>query len=80
MVDQAQKLLTLTESECKKVGLQLNPKKTKVVNYNSRVDTPLKTMEGNELQEVQDFNYLGSLIACTESDIKARKGKAWNKG
>jgi len=34
-------------------------------------------MEGKELREVQDLNYLGSLIACTESDIKARKGKDW---
>ena len=32
VVDQARKLLTLTESECKKVGLQLNPKKTEVIN------------------------------------------------
>ena len=53
VVDQARKLLALTESECKKVGLQLNPKKTEVINYNSSVDTPLKTMEGKDLQEVQ---------------------------
>ena len=53
VVDQARKLLTLTESECKKVGLQLNPKKTEVINYSSSVDTPLKTMEGKDLQEVQ---------------------------
>lgn len=32
VVDQARKLLTLTESECNKVGLQLNPKKTEVIN------------------------------------------------
>ena len=70
VVDQAQKLPTLTESEWKKVGLQLNLKNIEVINYNSSVDTPLKTMEGKELQEVQDFNYLVSLIACTESDIK----------
>ena len=49
---------SLTESECKKVGLQLNPKKTEVIHYNSSVDTPLKTMEGKELQEVQDFNII----------------------
>ena len=34
-------------------------------------------MEGKELREVQDLNYLGSHIACTESDIRARIGKAW---
>ena len=49
VVDHARKLLTLTESECKKVGLQLNSKKTEVIQYNSSVDTPLKTMEGKEL-------------------------------
>ena len=32
-------------------------------------------MEGKELR-VQDFNYLGSLIASTENNIKARKGEA----
>ena len=57
VVDQAQKLLTLTESEYKKVGLQLNPKKTEVIYYNSSVDTPLKNMEGKKLREVQDLNY-----------------------
>ena len=34
-------------------------------------------MDGKELREVQDLNYLGSHIACTESDIRARIGKAW---
>ena len=34
-------------------------------------------MEGKELREVQDLNYLSSHIACTESDIRARIGKAW---
>ena len=77
-VDQVQKPLTLTESESEKAGQQLNPKKTEVIKYNSSVDdTLLKTVEGKELREVQDFKYFGSLIASTENNIKARKGKAW---
>ena len=34
-------------------------------------------MEGKGLREVRNFKYLGLLIASTENDIKARKGKAW---
>ena len=75
-VDQVQKPLTLTESESEKAGQQLNPKKTEVIKYNSSFDTLLKTMEGKELREVQDFKYLRSLIASTENNKKARKGKA----
>ena len=45
VVDQARKLLTLTESECKKVGLQVNSKKTEAIKYNSSVDKLWKTTE-----------------------------------
>lgn len=75
-VDQVQKPLTLTESQSEKAGQQLNPKKTEVITYNSSFDSLLKTMEGKELREVLDFKYFGSLIASTENNKKARKGKA----
>jgi len=29
------------------------------------------------LHILQDFKYLGSMMSCTEADIKARKGMAW---
>ena len=39
-VEQAQELLTRVETECAKVGLRLNAKKTKVITYNILPDHP----------------------------------------
>ena len=44
VVDQALTInYALTEMECTGVGLQLNPKKTEAIKYNSSEDSPLKT-------------------------------------
>ncbi|KAJ4925013.1 hypothetical protein JOQ06_003960, partial [Pogonophryne albipinna] len=77
-VEQAQELLNRVESECAKVGLRLNAKKTEVITYNILPEhPPLTTTEGTVLKEVKDFKYLGSWVNSTEQDLKVRKVLAW---
>ena len=77
-VEQAQELLTRVETECAKVGLRLNAKKTEVITYNILPDhPPLMTTGGNALKEANDFKYLGSWVNSSEQDLKVRKALAW---
>ena len=56
-VEQACILLTEVERHCKRIGLGLNAKKTKVMPQN--VDDPsVTTLDGTLLEVVQDFKYL----------------------
>ena len=60
-MEQAQELLSRVESECAKVGLRLNAKKTEVITYNIAMEhPPLTTRGGTALKEVNDFKYLKS--------------------
>ena len=52
------------ESECKKIGLQLNDKTTKVMTFNTG-DTTITTSDG-------------VWIATTEHDLKIRRAQAWS--
>ena len=76
-VQEARDLLLAVESECKKMGLQLNTKKTKVMAYNID-DTNISTLDGTVLEVKTDFKYLGSWIASTEQDMKIRRALTWN--
>ena len=51
---QAQELLGRVETECAKVGLRLNPKKTEYLTFNLP-DKRLKTIGYVELRKVEDF-------------------------
>jgi hypothetical protein len=76
-IQQAQQLLSLVETECKNVGLELNAKKTEVMTYNIEDQCPIKTTSGAVLKRVADFKYLGSWVESTEQDVKIRKALAW---
>ena len=77
-IQHAQQLLLRVETECNKVELGLNAKKTEVMTYNRPLNmTPLRTVSGDVLMEVVDFKYLGSWVESTEADIKIRKALAW---
>ncbi|KAJ8351951.1 hypothetical protein SKAU_G00234270 [Synaphobranchus kaupii] len=77
-VEQAQELLTRVETECAKIGLWLNAKKTEVITYNILPDhPPLMTTGGTALKEVTDFKYLGSWVNSSEQDLKVRKAISW---
>ena len=64
-------LLLAMEGECKKIGLQLNDRKTKVMPYNID-DATIAALDGMVLEVKKDFKFLGSWIASTEQDIKIR--------
>ena len=78
-VRQAQELLTAVETECARVGLRLNAKKTEVITYNisPQDHAPLKTTGGTALKEVDNFKYLGSWVNSSEQDLRVRKALAW---
>ena len=73
-IEQAQSILSSVQRECQKVGIALNAKKTKYIIYN--IDTKwaaLKTIDGIEVEKVENFKYLGSWVDSTDKDIKIRK-------
>ena len=59
------------------VGLTLNKQKTKILRINTGTDEPV-TIEGEELEEVASFIYLGSVMdksGGTDADVKTRIGR-----
>ena len=75
-IQQAQELLQRVEKSVGKVGLKMNVGKTKFMSFNHK-NTIIKTNNGTDLEEVDDFKYLGAWMASTEKDIKFRKAAAW---
>ena len=60
------------------VGLKINKRKTKILRTNTTCETPIM-LEGETLEEVKDFRYLGSIVDThggTEADVKKRISKA----
>ena len=35
------------------------------------------TLNGESIEVVDDFKYLGSMMSCSENDFKNRIGQAW---
>ena len=71
-----QKANVLNEN-AKKAGLHINMKKTKVMHLNLTEPHPQIMIDGEELEAVDDFTYLGNNISA-EKDISARINKARN--
>ena len=62
----------------KQVGLNINTSKTQVMCINATPDVPISA-DGEPLDLVEEFTYLGSLITkdyAAQKDFKARLGKA----
>ena len=60
------------------VGLKINKKKTKILRLNTTCERPIM-LEGEGLEEVESFRYLGSIVDTrggTEADVKTRISKA----
>ncbi|VDP42392.1 unnamed protein product [Schistosoma curassoni] len=60
------------------VGLNIHKIKTKVLRFNTENSNPI-TLDGETLEDVDPFTYLGSIIDKQEgsdADVKARIGKA----
>ena len=60
------------------VGLKINKKKTKILRTNTTCERPIM-LEGEGLEEVESFRYLGSIVDTRggrEADVKTRISKA----
>ena len=51
---------------CSKWSMKINVKKCKVISP----ETDNITIEGNDIEKVESFTYLGSVVPGTESDVK----------
>jgi hypothetical protein len=73
------KLTTSLEEQAAKAGLRINVEKTKVVRVGyARTTIPI-TINGQTIQEVPEFTYLGSVVAADGDamrDVTRRIGKA----
>ncbi|VDP37365.1 unnamed protein product [Schistosoma margrebowiei] len=59
-------------------GLNIHKGKSKVLQYNTACTNPI-TIDGEHLEDVKTFTYLGSIIdehGGSDADVKARIGKA----
>lgn len=77
-IHKLQERLCDLSSEGKKIGLKINIEKTKVIYLNTDSNQEI-TLEGNTIEEVKEFNYLGSIIAETDGvlkDVNNRTNKA----
>ena len=74
-----QALLDIVNRESNKLGLNLNTKETEVMTVSKKKDAPNChiTIQGNPLQQVSQFKYLGSMMTsvsrCIE-EVKIRCG------
>ncbi|VDP58092.1 unnamed protein product [Schistosoma margrebowiei] len=60
------------------VGLNIHKGKTKVFKFKTKNSNPI-TLDGETLEDVESFTYLGSIIdeqGGSDADVKARIGKA----
>ena len=56
------------EKACSKWGMKINVRKCKVISP----ETDNVTIKGNDIEKVESFTYLGSVVPGTESDVKRR--------
>ena len=74
-----QKITNKVEDEAKKVGLHINTQKTKLVKIGKIEDVRTIQAGGGQVEEVEQFCYLGSVItndSSCDKEIKTRLGKA----
>ena len=75
-IGNAEKLLNILETAAVSVGLYMNTTKTKFIAVNT--EGTITAQNGCDLEQVNDFNYLGSKIISSENDIQVRIGSAWS--
>ena len=74
--EQAQAQLNTVAEEAVEIGLVLNTQKTEfMTNTNCKKNF---TLNNAGIKLVDDFSFLGSKMASSESDIKQRLGLAWS--
>jgi hypothetical protein len=73
--EEAQQQVEVHSAAAREVGLLINIGKTEVMTPQSCGDGLI--LDGEEIKRVEDFRYLGSMMASSESDIKRRRALAW---
>ncbi|CAF4601742.1 unnamed protein product, partial [Didymodactylos carnosus] len=74
----ARQQLDRTNNSALKAGLEINVGKTKRMELNtSNAAQGTLTLNGEPIELVADFKYLGSIMASSEKDMKHRKSLAW---
>jgi hypothetical protein len=82
ILERAQTQLDQTAKQAKLVGLEVNIKKTEaftnqdIIHRNQSKPKNLE-LEGQRIEWVNNFKYLGSMIRSSETDISVRKAQAW---
>ena len=73
----AQTLFHRVEEAALDVGLSINTKNTKPILIGQE-DQHLYTLDGNTIETVEDFQYLGVWIVDSKKEVRTRKAKAWS--
>ena len=77
-IEEAQRFLGRLEESAASVGLHINNGKTKYMSTGlGSGHADIKASDGQPLEEVNDFVYLGAWIGNSEKDFEVRKAKAW---
>ena len=74
-----QEMVSDLNKESLKVGLKMNKSKTKVM-FNSKVQSKAIKIDGEDLEEVEEYNYLGQMLKLNkdhENEIKRRITVGW---
>ena len=81
-LDRAQQQLSITAKKAREVGLEVNVQKTEAfsnqehASANEAIHThEYIELDGQRIEWVKNFKYLGSMVASSETDIRARKGQ-----
>ena len=75
-INKAEAFLHKVEIATQTIGLFLNAGKTKVMHLNPNTNNIIRSLNGDEIEKVDDFLYLGGYTNTT-SDINSRITKAW---
>ena len=62
--------------ERKRSRSRINVAKTKLMVINDKKERTLN-INGEQIEIVEEFKYLGSNMSSSEKDMKCRKGQAW---
>ena len=76
-IQRAQLQLSCTVDSAASVGLMINTDKTEYLSINCPANQNL-TIGTKFLKKVEDFLYLGSMVASSSADFKRRHGLAWS--
>ena len=78
-IEDAQALLDSLEAAALQVGLKINDSKTKFMTVSLPRPLPrvITARNGEYIEHVDDFVYLGAWINGSEHDIRVRRAKAW---